>query len=340
MFTTKYYTDLIVNDRTNKKLCIPNMTINQGQITVFDDITCNKLFSSIQTKLKNDHSITMSLDEIKNLLKKCDENAFDIYKGPNIYDPFTALIRHFHLDVKEAIFYKYCKNANWLLDVGSGKLTDAQYWDKVGVKHVIGIEPSTESIKMGYERLKKFRNKTDINVINGVGNVDWTTDKKYEQVLAHTYDIVTFQFTLHYMMYEIEIVMKNILRVTRKGTKVIITCMDGKLIHDELHKNGKIEVRNNQEPIFAIFPQYDHMETDIPKKSDILVYFKGTYGVVNGSVEPLVDTERLIRFFDNNGFKLLEIKKFLDYNSKNKQKMNDTQKQVSYYYTSLIFERV
>lgn len=333
----KYYTDLIVHDKKSVKLCLPNLTIRNHQIIVFDEDTCTKLYKSIQNQLKINHKILMTLDEIQNLLKKCDENAFDIYKGKSAYDPFTALIRHFHLDVKEQIFYKYCKNAEYLLDVGSGKLTDAQFWSRLGVKHVVGIEPSQESIRMGKERLKKFGIKTDINIIQGVGDVDWPLEDKYKPALEHKYDVITFQFTLHYMMYNIETTMKNILRVSKPNTKVIITCMDGQLIHEELYKNNKIEVRNRQEPFFAIFPQYDYKQKEIPKKSDILLYFKGTYGVVNGSVEPLVDINRLINFFENNGFRLLEKKRFLDYNSKNKNKMSESQRKVSHYYTSLIF---
>ena len=102
---TKKYTDLIVNKKESKNLCIPNMTIEQNQIIVFDHETLNLLYKNIQTSLKKDHKITMSLLSIQELLKKCDDNAFDIYKGPSIYYPYTALIRHFHLDVKEQLFY-------------------------------------------------------------------------------------------------------------------------------------------------------------------------------------------------------------------------------------------
>ena len=337
---TKKYTDLIVN-KDSKNLCIPNMLIEQNQIIVFDQETLNKLYKNIQTSLKKDHKITMSIMEIQELLKKCDDQAFDIYKGPSIYYPYTALIRHFHLDVKEQLFYKYCRNIDFLLDIGSGKLTDAQFWTKVGIRNVIGIEPSKESIEKGYERQKKYKTKTKINVINGLGDVDWKSDKKYNPIFEHTYDVITFQFTLHYMMHNIEILMKNILQVSKKGTKVIITCMDGRLIHTDLQKHNRIEIRNvtsnNKEPIFAIIPQYDYKQ--LLKESDVLVYFKGTYGVESGSVEPLIDISRLISFFSNNGFKLLEIKKFLDYNSKNKQKMSDNQKKVSYYYTSIVFDK-
>ena len=318
MFTTKYYVDLIVKDRNSKQLCMPNMTIRNNEIIVFDEKTQNELFKDIQASLKKYHDINMTMDEIKEIIKKCDDEAFDIYKGKSIYDPYTALIRHFHLDVKKQLFYRYCSNIDHLLDIGSGKMTDAQFWNIVKVKNVIGIEPSKESIQLGFERLKKFGhskpNSTKIDIINGLGDDDWLKDNKYEKIFEHKYDVITFQFTIHYMMYNIEQVMKNILKVSKKGTKVIITCMDGQLIHEELHKNKKIEVRKGQEPIFSIFPQYDYLDVDIPKKSDILVYFKGTYGVVNGSVEPLVDIKRLIRFFDNNGYNLLEQKKFLDYN--------------------------
>jgi SAM-dependent methyltransferase len=343
MAITKYYIDLIINDKNSEKLCIPNMTIRNNQITVFDDKTKTKLFKDIQNQLKTEHDTEMEIDDIKQLLKNCDEEAFDIYKGKSIYNPYTARIRHFHLDVKQQLIYKYCSNATYLLDMGSGKNTDAQFWNKARVKNVVGIEPSKESIRFGYERLKKFKqigpNKTQINVIEGLADEDWVTDKKYEPVLEHKYDAITFQFTIHYMMYNMEIVMKNILKVSKKGTKVVITCMDGQLIHEELHKHNKIEVRRGKEPIFAIFSKYEHLEKELPKRSDILAYFKGTYGVSHGSIEPLVDIKRLIRFFDNNGYTLLGQKKFLDYNSKNKQKMDNCQKKVSSYYTSLVFIR-
>lgn len=336
MFTAKYFADKIVNK--SQDICIPNLAINNNQIIVYDDNYKNKLFESIQNILEKEHNIKMSIFDISKIIKKCD-----IYKGKSIYDPYTATIRHFHLDVKEQLYYKYCKNIDYLLDIGIGKSTDMQFINKIGVKNVIGIEPSVESIQLGKERQLKFNSnsKTNLDIINGFGDEDWTKDIKYNKVLDHIYDVITFQFTIHYMMYNIEILMKNILRVSKKNTKIIITCMNGKLIHKDLNKNGKIEIMNSRkEPIFAIYGQYDFKDNNqIPKQSDILVYFKGSYGVVNGSIEPLVDIDRLIRFFNNNGFSIIEMKDFLSYNSKNKEKMDNIQKKVSYYYTSIVFEK-
>lgn len=338
-------TDLVMLEKINNyimgdRLCVPNMTVRQGKIVVFNEKIMDKIQKMIKEKAKEYYNYNISIDEVKKIIKKCNLQAFDIYKGKIIYDPDTSIVKRFHLDVKQQIFYKYCKDANYLLDVGSGQLTDAQFWNKVGIKNVVGIEPSIDSIKKGMERLEKYGTKTNIKLINGVGNADWKADDKYKVVFNNKYDVVTFQYTLHYMMYDIETVMKNISQVIKRGSKIIITCMDGKLIHNELNKYGKIEVRNSQEPIFAIFPQYDHTQETIPRQNDILVYFKGAYGVASGSIEPLVDIDRLIKFFINNGFKLLEMKKFLDYNSRNKDKMSSIQKRISYYYTSLIFEYV
>ncbi|QKF93919.1 mRNA capping enzyme [Fadolivirus algeromassiliense] len=336
-------TDLIMFEKLNgfklgENLCIPNMTIRQGKLVVFDEKAINDIHFMVKRKVKEFYNYDITLDEVKNILKKCNLQAYNIYKGKNVYDPDTYLIKRFHLDVKQQIFYKYCKGIEYLLDVGSGQLTDAQYWNRVGVKNVIGIEPSVDSIKKGLERLEKFGTKTNIKLINGVGDVDWKSDKKYSSIFNHKYDVITFQYTLHYMIYNIDTLINNILQVTKKGTKIIVNCMDGRLIHSELNKHGRIEVRNEQEPIFAIVPMYDYKQSTIPPKSDVLVYFKGAYGVASGSVEPLIDITSLIRKFGENNYKLLEIKKFLDYNSQNKNKMSNTQKKVSYYYTSLIFE--
>lgn len=337
-------TDLIMFEKLNgyklgDNLCIPNMTIRQGKLVVFDEKMIDYIIKTVQKKVKEYYDYNISMDELQTIVKKCNLQSYNIYKGKNIYDPDTSIIKKFHLDVKEQIFNKYCKDIDYLLDIGSGQLTDAQYWNKAGVKNVVGVEPSVNSIKKGMERLEKFGTKTKINLINGVGDTDWTADSKYDQIFTHKYDAITFQFTLHYMMYNIDVVIKNIAKVSKDKTKIIVNCMDGELIHNELQKSGRIEVRNDQEPIFAIVPMYSYRQKSIPSdKSDVLVYFKGAYGVASGSIEPLIDIQLLIKKFSDNGYDLLEMKKFLDYNSNNKNKMSYIQKRVSYYYTSLIFE--
>lgn len=336
------FADLIMLEKINNYkigdyLCIPNMTIRQGKLNIFDDKTIQFLNQTIKRKIKEFYDYDISINDVESLLQKCNVKSFDIYKGKNTYDPDTSLIKKFHLDIKDQIYNEYCKNVEYLLDIGSGQLTDARYWNKVNVKNVIGIEPSIVSIRNGMERLQKFGTKTNINIINGIGDIDWKSDKKYSDILKHKFDIITFQFTLHYMIPNIDIIIKNIKYISKKNTKIIITCMDGNKIYNDLITNKKIEVRNYQEPIFAIVPLNDLQNNKLINNINVLVYFKGAYGVANGSIEPLIDINNLIKTFDDNNFKLIKKTNFLEYKSHNKDKMNDIQKKVSSYYMSIIF---
>lgn len=335
-------TDLIMLEKINKyelgeSFCIPNMTIRTGKLVVFDDKYIEKIHHDIKIKVKEYYNYDISYEEVKKMLKKCSTNSYDIYKGKIMYDPDTTIIKKFHLDVKEQIFYKYCKNINYLLDVGTGKLTDARFWNRVGIKNVIGIEPSIESIKSGMEKVKKFGTKTNIQIVNGIGDEDWEKNNKYKSIFDNKYDVVTFQYTLHYMIQNFDILLNNLKKVIKSGTKIIMLLMDGNLIHNELQKYGRIEIRNAQEPIFSIVPKYDYKNTKLTNNNDVLVYFKGAYGVASGSIEPLVNIENLIEKLKESNIRLIERKKFLDYNSKTKHEMSYIQKKVSYYYTSLIF---
>lgn len=340
---TNSFTDFIMMKKINgydfgKSLCIPNMTIRQGKIIVFDDKKIQDMYKDIQKKLISYYNQRMEVDDIKHTLQKCNANAYDIYKGIQMHDPDTGLIKRFHLDVKQQIFSKYCKNVDYLLDIGSGQLTDTRFWNIVGIKHVIGIEPSLNSIKNGLKKLESYHIDTDIDIINGLGDDIWKNDKKYNPIFEHKYDVITFQFMIHYMIKNIDDVLNNIKQVANPHAKIIITCMDGAKIHKKIHENKILEVRNKEEPIFAVIPMYDYKLVSLPDNNQSVVYFKGAYGVASGSVEPLVNIEKLISIFKEHNIKLVEIKPFLEYNSKFKNMMTPTQKSVSNYYTSIIFE--
>ena len=299
------------------KICLPNMTIRQGRIIVFYGEYLEMYF--------------------KKLVKHCNVEGFDIYKGEQVKDPDTSIIKYFHIMIKEDILKKYASNCEYLLDVGSGKLTDMRLWDKINVKNVVGIEPSIDSIELGNEKINKFGFKGKINVINGVGDIDWISDDKYKIVLDNKYDVITFQFTLHYMMNNIQTIINNLNKVMKKGTKIIITCMDGNKIQNDFNKYKQVEIRNKQEPIFAIVPFYKVTQQIPEKDNNILVYFKGAYGVSSGSLEPIIDINKLIKRFQENNLKLLERKNFADYNLPIKNKLYPNQLRVSSYYMSMIF---
>jgi SAM-dependent methyltransferase len=330
----------INNIDIRNKICLPNMTVRQGRLVVFYGNYLEQFFNKLQKVLKEYYNKDISIDELRKNIKHCNIEGFDIYKGPMIKDPDTDIIKYFHNMIKRQILQKYAINSNYLLDVGSGKLTDLRIWNEMNIKHVIGIEPSRESIDMGNEKLKKFGFNGTINIINGVGDNDWHTDDKYAIIFNNKYDVVTFQYTLHYMMNNIKIVMSNLKDIIKSGTKIIITCMDGNKIQRDFLRFGKVEIRNKQEPIFAIMPFYKVDNEIIPEKdNNILVYFKGAFGVSSGSLEPIIDITKLIKIFQENKYKLLERQNYADYNVPVKNKLNPIQLRVSSYYMSLIFEK-
>lgn len=333
-FTLMIAIKKIIGYTFNDNICLPNMIIKNDKMTVFNNDTIITLCEKIQKELKNIYDIDMSLAETKKHLYKCHEHGFDIYKGLPDRDPDTDMIKKFHLDVKRKIYNKYCRNINLLFDAGCGRLTDLFYWNDAGIKNVYCVEPSKDSILFGKERLSGVKNKirTKILVIEGVGDKDWRTDSKYNKIITNKYDVITFQFTIHYMIEKFDILIKNLLDISKHGTKVIITCMDGNLINEELNKSDKIEVRNTKNNIiFAI--------ADAPN-DNIIVYLKGGYGMEHGSIEKLVNLNKLSKIFIENGYKQIERKPFLEYNSHIKDQMTTIQKNVSKYYTSIIFEYI
>lgn len=319
------------------KICLPNLTVRQGKIKVFYGEYLETYFKTLQKSLKEYYNKDYTIEQLKKEIKHCNEMGFDIYKGEMVKDPDTDIIKFFHILIKKEILKRNASNCKYLLDVGTGKLTDMRIWDEYNIRNVVGIEPSAESLKLGEERIKKFGFKGKLELINGVGDEDWTLNEKYKIALANKYDVVTFQFTLHYMMNNINIVISNLKKVMLPKCKIIITCMDGNKIQNDFNRYGHVEVRNKQEPLFAIFPMYKG--NTIPEKdNNILVYFKGAYGVSSGSIEPIINIEKLIEIFKENKINLIERKNFADYNIDIKKKLHPSQLRVSGYYMSLIFE--
>lgn len=337
------FIDLIMLEELNninigKKMCVPNMTIRQGKLVVFDDKHIENIHNIIKVKLKEYYNKDYDIDKIKKRIKKCVNEGYEIYKGPIIKDPDTNIVKSFHLSVKEEIFKKYISNIDYLLDVGAGQLTDLRFWNKSNIKNIYAVEPSVHSIKKAYERIEKFGAIMNLQIINSVGDVDWMEDEKFKEISKHKYDVITYQYTFHYMIHNIELMLKNMKNLLKPRGKVVILCMDGNKINNVFNKFGKVEIRNSSEPIFAVVPMYDIKQEKQFDNNDILVYFKGAYGVANGSIEKIIDIDKLVKKFADNDFKLLERKRFVEYDLPIKQKMHSNQRELSSYYVSLIFQ--
>lgn len=178
------------------------MIIQNNELIVYNDKEIHNLYQKLQKSLSKNYNLKISVEEIEPYFDKCNIYGFDIYKGTPEWDKDTSLIKKFHLDVKRKIYEKYCHNINMLFDVGCGRLTDIFYWNENHIKNVHCIEPSKDSIISGQQKYEKNKNqiKTKILVVEGVGDINWNDNEKYQKFLNQKYDVITFQFTIHYML--------------------------------------------------------------------------------------------------------------------------------------------
>ena len=81
------------------------------------------------------------------------------YSGNIKFNEAVKYVKRFHNMTKKYFIDNYSNNINILIDVGSGRGSDARYWVDNKVKFAIGIEPSPDSIKQAirwYVRLQKM----------------------------------------------------------------------------------------------------------------------------------------------------------------------------------------
>lgn len=321
---------------------MPQLRKRCGKITCIDINTYKKTIKTIKTFLYEWHKIDVTIKELENIFMCNEINPYNKYlKNVNTANLFDNL-RKYHQYIKSYYLEKYCKNINILLDVGSAHLKSLKFWKKYNIKHIISLEPSKDLYNFGLKVIEKndFAKKR-VKYIRATGEKDWLSgnaglnnnSKKMLINLKKTKaDVITFEFSLHYMLYNIDSLMKNINNFSKKNTYVIIHCINGNLIEENMTKNDKISVYHNKEEVFYIKKQYKN--SDEYKKVDI--YFKGAQGLNNVVTEYVIYPNYLINKFIEYDFKLIEFTKFLDHEYF-KFNLQDYEIQVSNNYVTYVF---
>jgi hypothetical protein len=321
---------------------MPQLRKRCGRITCIDINTYKKTIKKIKTFLYDWHKIDVTIKELENTFM-CDEiNPYNKYlKNVNTANLFDNL-RKYHQYIKSYYLEKYCKNINILLDVGSAHLKSLKFWKKYNIKHIISLEPSKDLYNFGSKVIERndFAKKR-VKYIRAVGEKDWLSgnaglNNDSKKMLINLKkikaDVITFEFSLHYMLYNIDSLMKNINNFSKRNTYVIIHCINGNLIEENMTKNDKISVYHNKEEVFYIKKQYKN--SDEYKKVDI--YFKGAQGLNNVVTEYVIYPNYLINKFIEYDFKLIEFTKFLDHEYF-KFNLQDYEIQVSNNYVTYVF---
>jgi hypothetical protein len=311
-----------------KKFNYPNMKLNfeisklqkrSGKIKFIDKTAYLEIIQKIKKYLKIWHNINVTIEELKKIFTYNEINPYNKYlKKVNRVNLFNNL-RKYHQYIKDYYLEAYCKNCNTLLDVGSAHLKSLKFWKKYNIKHIIALEPSKELYNSGLKIIDKNKFAQEkITYIRAPGEKNWISgeaglNNKSKKLLINLKntkaDCITFEFSLHYMIYNMDILMKNITNISKKNTFIIIHCLNGDTLEKRLLKSDKISVYKNNDEVFYIEKKYK--ESNINKKVNI--YFKGAQGLNNIVSEYIINPTILIEIFINNGFKLIEFTKFLDH---------------------------
>jgi SAM-dependent methyltransferase len=311
--------------------------------------------------------------------------SYKKYQGDFEKSLTTLPLKIFHNNIKGYFIKKFSSDKNVIIDVGSGRGTDARHYMLNNVKLVIGIEPSKDSIEIALKNEKKLRDKYKKNTkfiyLNGFGEKQWSDGSasidpndttlfielfKKQNIKA---DNINLFWTIHYMMdtyNDFHTLLNNIKNQLKNNGTVVVLCMDGKKIHELLQKNQgyysvKQETSSHDKPqqitetsshekpqqvtetssheIFGLKALYPYKENIGIFGNKIEVYLKATYGLEKGIIENLVFIDDLIKFFADNGFKLIMRKNHMDLSFlKSFQDLTNAHKKVAELYEALVFK--
>lgn len=353
------YVDLWMAQNKNevsipRDLCIPSSAVRRGEVTVYDENKLEKIYYTVKHYFKLWHNMEMNIKDLREWIDKCDA-GFTKYRGKVKINDKMQPIKKFHTELKSRYLKKWCNGCDILLDVGAGRLRDLEFWETAKVKKVVAIEPSLVSVKKGIARIKRQRPKLKIDLLHGIGDGVWknglaalSNKHRFRQVFDKItyFNCITFMFTIHYMIKRYDILIPNIAKYTKKGSKVIILCMDGRYIHNKFLKNKDHKIKiyeddfsNEPELLFSLEPSYPIYD-NTQKLGEVLVYFQGTYGLENKIKEPLVDIQELVDIMKDNKFDLVEKTKLVDVDINEKKELTNQMKKISDLYIGLVFEKI
>lgn len=287
-FIELYLLKIINNIDNLNELCIKNISFNNNDTILNNDEYIESMYKNIHDFIKKTYNIELTLDFIKKTYSKCSDKFETIYKNKISYiDPLIREQIKIHRKISQFYIMKYGKNKEYLIDMGSGKLSGADVYQRANIKNVYGIEPSIHSIQLAQNVMKRY--KTKFTLINAFADKPISINVKF--------DIITFIFTIHYMINNINIVISNIKKLSKPNTIIIITCVNGDIIMDKIRKLKNYEIKYYNTVYWGAYT--------FNREGKILFYMKDVYGLEIGSEEYIVSITELINSFKKNKLELL-----------------------------------
>ena len=251
-----------------------------GILEFFPIYENNRLVKYEARRERTDKSFPNSYYVVSGLLKLAERPVeLETLLGKGI-----GLQRAYHNDIKRMLINKV--NADYILDIGSGKGGDLHKWNATKVKRVFGIEPNEENLKE--LRNRKHRGlKFEMREVKAGGEDLWAYEKAFDFLNPKDGDVVALSFMLSLSFFWRSRSMKRSLfnnikwfkkECERRGAKfkLVLFTIEGERTTLDLECNGEMKGSYN------LKRRGDEILVDIPDSA-----------IVHQQTEYLVDLKEL-----------------------------------------------
>lgn len=297
--------------------CIKNFNIRKGETRIFTDTVINSMFNNVINIMKKWWNIDISIEYLKKHINKCDILFKQIdYTYIKYCNKYTKKILKLIKIFTESIISKYIKKKS-IYEIEFNRMPYLKLYNNLKVKYIYGIDNSIYNINYISKKIQKYNIK--YNLSNGSFN-DSKLDSKF--------DVILLLFSIQTVINDPDKFRNIILNISKPGTIIIITYIDGTKIYDELKKNNKIEIKYNNNIYWSVYPFNDL------NFNKVLFYMNDVIKYDYGMEEYLVFNDVLMNIFKD--FNLINEISFLESNIFDNLK--PFQKEILSYYKLLILK--
>jgi hypothetical protein len=303
--------------------CIKNFRCrSKDKPRIFTNYIINNMYNNIVNIIKKWWNIDINIEYLKNHFNKCDLLFKNIdYTNYKYCNKYTNKILKFLNYFIETNIFNYIKKKS-IFEIEFNRMPFYKLYYKAKIKYLYGIDSSIYNINYIQKKLNKYNFKYYIT--DGL----FTENNIYLQTLQKkNIDVILLLFSIQ-SIYNHELFINNIRNISKSGTIIIITYLNGNKIYNELKKNNKIEIFYKNKLFFGIYPFNDD------KLNKVLFYQRDIIKYELGVEENLVFTEEILNLFSD--FKLIKKQLFLENNT---FKLLPFQKEIISYYELLILQK-
>ncbi len=217
-------------------------------------------------------------------------------------------LRKFHNDIKWHLYKTYLRYRGNILELAAGRGGDLEKLKRQKVNYALLVDNNEEELRRARERHRQ-RNGTRIDFMVGDARKNLTVNIRKHMVENNigAFDLVSIQFAFHYFFESIETfenIFKNVNTYLSRGGYFISTFLDGRAVFNLLRFKDEFVAKTEDGSIlFKIKKKY--------REPKIFGTKIEVYGETIGSHdEYLVDTDFVVRYFQNHGYRLIDTRMF------------------------------